>query len=265
VIPAAAALAASLVSALTGAAGIADCAKESGESAAAFVRHNFDTRAITLYDQTHVTVAVSHSECLAHNAVNRVLVFARTPGGSYRLVLDDYGFTDNVEASIDGTVTLASHETVEIIDEATYVWNGTKYVISPERSHRYDVAIEEDRPYVTRVTFAPGASSATLAGTIAGGFGDDYEFDALAGQRVTLQILMGSSKDLRFDVYQDRPGNQGMRNLTTLDASRTWNAILPTGGTWKVSVYGVSSMDHTTKVPYSLLLTIRSARSTAAL
>jgi len=242
---------------MRGADGIADCANESGESAEAFVQHNFDARDLTLYDRTHVTIAVSHSACLAHNAVNRVLVYVRTPGGGYRLVLDDYGFTYNIEASTDGTVTLASHETVEIIDEATYVWNGTKYVFSPERSRRYDVAIGEGRPYVARVEFAPGTSSAVLTGSIAGGFGDDYEFDAHAGQHVTFQVLKGSLKNLRFDVYEKLPGNQSARDLTSLNASRTWSGILPTSGTWKLDVYGTDSMDHETKAPYSLVLTIR--------
>src|SRR5580704_6602619 len=109
---AAATLAASLVSAMTGTAGIADCAKETGQSAEAFVRHNFDIRDLTLYDGTRVTLAVSQSPCLAHNAVNRVLAYARTPGGGYRLVLDDYGFDYNVDSSPAGTITLASHETM---------------------------------------------------------------------------------------------------------------------------------------------------------
>ena len=252
---AAATLAASLVSVMTGASGIADCANEAGQSPAAFVRHYFDVTNLTLYDATHVTVAVSNSPCLAHNAVNRVLVYARTPGGSYRLVLDDYGMPESVAASSDGTVTLNSHETIEIIDEATYVWNGTKYVLSPERSHRDDVAIDSVRPYVVRVTFATGTSSAVLSGTIAGGFGDDYEFVAHAGQRVTVHVLKGT-KNLRFDVYQEMPGNQSARELTTLNASRTWSGTLPASGMWKVSVSGIDSMDHQTKEPYSLVLTI---------
>ena len=256
-IAAVAALAASLVTAIAGAQGIAECAVESGESTEAFVRHNFDVRELTLHDGTHVTVAISRSACLAHNSVNRVLVYARTPGGGYRAVLDDYGFPDNVEASTDGTVTLASHETVEIVDETTYVWNGTAYVVSPQRSHRYDVAIGEDRPYVVRIAFAPGTTSTVLTGSIAGGFGDDYEFAARAGQRVTVRVLEGSMKHLRFDVYQDRPGNQSAMELTSLNASRTWSGILPASGMWRLDVYGADSMDHQTKAPYSLELTIR--------
>ena len=236
--------------------GIADCANEFGESVEAFVRNNFDARDLTLHDGTHVTVAVSHSACLAHNSVERVLVYARTSSG-YRLVLDDYGFAYNVAASPDGTVTLASHETVQIIDETTYVWNGTTYVVSPERSHRYDVAIGEDRPYVVRVELAPGAASTVLTGSIAGGFGDDYEFDARAGQRMTVHVVKGSLKNLRFDVYQDLPGNRSARELTSLNASPTWSGILPASGTWKLDIYGADAMDRETKVPYSLVLTIR--------
>ena len=200
---------------------------------------------------------MSHDPCLAHNAVNRVLVYARMRGGAYRLVLDDYGFPDNVRASRDGTVTMASHETVEIVDEATYVWNGSRYVFSPERSHRYDVAVGQDRPYAVRAAFARGATSAVLAGSIAGGFGDDYEFEANAGQRITIQIRGGSSKNLRFDVYRDRPGERNPQELTLLSSSRTWSAVLPASGTWKLDVYGADRMDRETTAPYSLVLTIR--------
>jgi hypothetical protein len=251
---AAAALAASLVSAMTRAPGVAACAGESGESAAAFVRHGFDTKDLTLYDGTRVIVAESRSACLAHNAVTRVLVYARAPGG-YRLVLDDYGLPEQVGASTDGTVTLASHETVEIIDQATYVWNGKTYVLSPERSQRYDVGIGQGRPYVVRVRFAAGTSSTALRGSISGGFGDDYEFDAHAGQRVTIEVVKGWSKNFRFDVYQDV--RAGTRELTSpLRPARTWSAVLPTNGTWKIDVYGADTMDHETTYPYALVVTI---------
>jgi hypothetical protein len=255
--PASTPLAASLLSAVMSAAGVADCAKESGETATAYVTHGFAVRELKLYDGTRVAVAVSHDPCLAHNAVNRVLVYARMPGGGYRIALDDYGFPDNVQASSDGTVTLASHETVEIVDEATYVWNGTRYVFSPERSHRNDVAVGQDRPYAERVAFARGTSFAVLAGSIAGGFGDDYEFEANAGQRVTIQMRGGFSKNLRFDVYRDRAGDRSPQELTTLNSPRTWSAVLPASGTWKLDVYGVDTMDRETTEPYSLVLTIR--------
>ena len=252
----ASALAASLVTAIAHATGVADCANETNQSAAAFVRSSFDTHDLRLYDGTHVTVAISHSPCLAHNAVNRVLVYARKPDGTYELAFDDYGSPDTVDASSDGTVTLTSHETVEIVDEATYVWNGRTYVFSPERSQRYDVAIGEGRPYVVRVEFARGRSSATLSGTIAGGFGDDYEFDARAGQKVTVRIVDGSSKNVRFDVYRGRPGLESPVELV-LGASQTWSGTLPSSGTWNLSVSGVETMAHDAKAPYSLILTIR--------
>jgi hypothetical protein len=241
---------------MTAADGIASCAAESGESAAAFVRHSFNTRDLTLYDGTRVTVAESHSACLAHNSVTRVLVYAQTRDGRYRLVLDDYGFPEQVGASTDGTVTLASHETVEIIDQATYVWNGEKYVFSPERSQRYDAGIGQGRPYVVRVQFASGSSSTVLKGSIAGGFGDDYEFDAHAGQRVTLQVVKGWSKSFLFDVYQVIHGGMDTRELTSLNPARTWSAVLPTSGTWKIDVYGAGTIDHETTYPYVLVLTI---------
>ena len=108
-----------------------------------------------------------------------------------------------------------------------------------------------------RVAFAGGATSAVLAGSIAGGFGDDYEFEATAGQRITIQIRGGSSKNLRFDLYRDRPGDRSPQELTSLNSSRTWSAILPASGMWKLDVYGADTMDRETTAPYSLVLTIR--------
>lgn len=46
---------------MAGAKGIAECAGESGENIAAFVRNSFETRELTLYDGTNVTVAESRS------------------------------------------------------------------------------------------------------------------------------------------------------------------------------------------------------------
>ncbi len=241
---------------MAAAKGIAECADESGESAAAFVRHSFDTRGLTLYDGTRVIVAESQSACLAHNAVTRILVYEQMRGGAYRLVLDDYSLPEQVRATTDGTVTLAGHETVEIIDQSTYVWNGKTYVFSPERSQRYDVSIGQGRPYVVRVQFAPGTSSTVLRGSITGGFGDDYEFDAFGGQRVTVQVVKGWSKDSQFDVYQVIRGGIDTKELTSLNSARTWSGILPSSGTWNIDVYGAETMDHQTVYPYALVLTI---------
>jgi hypothetical protein len=241
---------------MTRAGGIAECATESGQSAATFVRRNFKTTALTLYDGTHVILAESLSACLARNAVTRVLVYAQTPGG-YRLVLDDYSLPEQIDASPDGTVAVAGHETVEIIDRTMWVWNGKTYVVSPERSQRYDVSIGQGRPDVVRVRFAPGASSTVLRGSIAGGFGDTYEFDARAGQRVTVHVVTGWSKNFQFDVYQVIRGGDDTRDLTTLNSTSTWSAILPTSGTWNVNVSGAESMDHQMTSTYTLVLTVR--------
>ena len=255
--PASTPLAASLLSAVMSAAGVADCAKESGETATAYVTHGFAVRELKLYDGTRVAVAVSHDPCLAHNAVNRVLVYARMWRSGIVSCSTNDGLSDNVEASSDGDATLASHETVEIVDEATYVWNGTRYVFSPERSHRNDVAVGQDRPYAERVAFARATSFAVLAGSIAGGFGDDYEFEANAGQRVTIQMRGGFSKNLRFDVYRDRAGDRSPQELTTLKFPAHLERRSAGERTWKLDVYGVDTMDRETTEPYSLVLTIR--------
>lgn len=249
-IVAAAALSASLVALMSADAQIADCARASDVSPATFVRQGFDFKDVRLPGGTPATVAVSTSGCLAHNAVARVMIYARTPHG-YRLVLDDYSLPEAVDVGPDGTVTLASHETVEIVDQAAYAWNGTGFVFAPYRSTRYDVALGESRPYERPLAFAPGASSATRSGSVFGLFGDTYTFTARAGQRVTVKLLHGDAGAI--DVTIDDAGTEQLERVD----ERTWSGVLHRSGRFTLDVYGKTAPEGAVKVPYTVSIAIR--------
>ena len=52
----------------------------------------------------------------------------------------------------------------------------------------YDVALGQSKPYEVPVRFARGASSTTLSGSVAYNFGDEYIFEARAGQRAMIEL-----------------------------------------------------------------------------
>lgn len=185
-----------------------------------------------------------------------MLVYAQPPGHRYRLVLDDYGFPGQIEAAIDGTITLASHETVEIIDQATYVWNGEKYVFSPERSHRYDAGIGQGRPYVARVRFTPGASSMVLTGSITGGFGDELRVRRACRAARDDPCRQGLVEQLSVRRLSGHSRRHGHTGTSLINSGRTWSGTLPTSGTWNIDVFGADTMNHETVYPYALVLTI---------
>jgi hypothetical protein len=249
VLLAAATLSAALISAIAADRQNAECAKEVDTPVRAFVAKAYRFDRLRLFDGTKVAVAVSNSPCLAHNAVARVMVYAQTPAG-YRLALDDYSLPEQVDAESDGTVTLVSHESVEVLVEAAYVWNGNRYVFSPYRSTMYDVALERRKPYAVLVRFAPGAGSTTLAGSVTATFGDSFDFTARAGQRVSIVLTRGDPKRVSYSVYQ------GDLEVAGDERARSWSATLAKTAAYRIDVFGTGG-DDAKLVPYALVLTIR--------
>lgn len=244
----ASALSASLISAMAGDRQNVDCAKEEGTPVRAFVTKSYRFRQLHLHDGATITVAVSTYGCLARNGVVRVLAYAQAPAG-YRLVLDDYSLPEALSASNDGTIVLVSHESVEVLIEAAYVWNGAKYVFSPYRSSEYDVAIPTRRPYAVLVHFAPGANSTTLSGSVTTNLDASYDFWARAGQRITVVLTHGSGL-VRSSLFQ------GDDEISGSERGATWSASLPRSGTYRLAVWS-SGHDDSKLVPYALVLSIR--------
>jgi len=242
------ALAATVLAALSQDKDVASCAAEAGQTARAYAKKAFAVHEVRLRSGERMTVALATDFCLMRGQSARILIFEHT-GAGYRRVLDEVTMPDASDVTDDGTVTLPTHDTMETIFEATYVWNGNMYAFSPLRSHMYDVPLEQRRPYEVPVRFAPGAYETTLSGTFTYNFGQDYVFAARAGQRITLELATHAKKPPAVLLY--------IREQEVADLIRVnrWSGMLPKTGTYRLTVYGT---DATPDVfPYSIRLEIR--------
>lgn len=83
------------------------------------------------------------------------------------------------------------------------------------------------------ISFAPGASSATLGGAVVRGERDLYTFRARKGQRATLSIS-APEDNAAFELATIAP-----RGRTALAAeARRWSGVLPHTGSYVVAVGG---------------------------
>jgi hypothetical protein len=90
-------------------------------------------------------------------------------------------------------------------------------------------------PRKERVTFAKGASSATVKGTIKGGADVDYVVRAAAGQ--TLEVrLEGSNAQNDFNVLPPGSSDVAMY-VSNVTGNRTYSGVLPADGDYTVRVY----------------------------
>ena len=90
-------------------------------------------------------------------------------------------------------------------------------------------------PRKERVTFAKGASSATIKGTLNGGADVDYLVRAAAGQ--TLEVkLQGSNVQNYFNVLPPGSANVAMYASDRTGAP-TWSGVLPADGDYAIRVY----------------------------
>jgi hypothetical protein len=224
------------------------CVADMGAAPAPYIASSWEFRRLTLRSGERMTVAIAKTGCLvSQNSAVRVF---REIDGHYHLVFSDNAMPETVDASSDGTISLAAHDTIDTIVEPVYVWDGKTYAFSPEQSHVYDVSVELRRPYQVPVRFAVGTSSADLRGTFSENFGNTYVFVAKAGQRATIELLEHRGHPpgvaLRF----------GDRNVADLDGTR-WSGVLPFSGPYSLDVFGFDLPDHGTLLPYGLRLTIR--------
>jgi hypothetical protein len=228
---------------------VAACAREAGVSTQAYVRHAFTLRHVRLRGGERMTVVEGTDGCLALGQSNRIVIFERRTGG-YRRVLSAMTMAGNAQVRGDGTVVLPTHETIATIFESAYVWNGRAYEFSAPRSTIYDVPLEARRPYQTVVRFAAGAFATTLTGTVAEDFGDEYVFDARAGQRITITVRAHGGP---------RPATvlqTGDRTIAILAGNR-WSGKLARSGSYQLSLFGSGDADPALLSPYTLRLEIR--------
>jgi|HubBroStandDraft_4_1064222.scaffolds.fasta_scaffold00020_3 hypothetical protein len=230
---------------------VSGCASQSGKTPQTYVAQAFDLRQIRLRTGERMTVAAASDSCMTLGQSIRMMIFERSAGGEYRRVLDTVTLPDTARVNANGTVTVATHDSIEVIFEAAYVWNGSNYVFSPAQSHRYDVALSERRPFERPVHFARGTGATTLAGTVAYNFGDDYVFDARAGQRIRIARLEGSGR-ARISLYY----NGEISSLADLTDANQWGGKLVKTGTYHLYVTGTDEHDEALRSNYEIRLEI---------
>jgi hypothetical protein len=100
------------------------------------------------------------------------------------------------------------------------------------------------------VRFSPGASSATLTGSVALNFGQEYVFDARAGQIVTIQLMRSSARP-SISLWS------GENELTLTGSTRDrWSAKLPKTGAYELIVAGTNESDETRLSRYAIRLSV---------
>ena len=238
-----------LVAAMMADAQVAACAAEANKPAQAYIPQAFSLRNVTLHSGERMTVAVATDECMFLGQSSRIMIFEHATVG-YRRVLDGVTLADFVHVSGDGTVVLPTHETMETIFEAAYVWDGKTYVFSAPRSHIYDVPLSQRRPYEVPVRFAPGAFSTTLSGSVALNFGQQYIIQARAGQTMMIELTKYTGHSPIISL------SYGKRTLAELDADR-WIGALPLTGAYQLIVLGSGEPDATLVSTYAIRLEIR--------
>jgi hypothetical protein len=222
-------------------------------SPSAYVGKDFNFQSLTLYSGARLVIVVGRNGCGWQGQAARVLIYRRAQSG-YRLVLSDVSLPEHVAAKPDGTVYLAEHETVNTIVQATYVWNGTKYAFSPDRSSIDCIGPERDseRPYEVPIHFARGTSSTVLRGTAYENCGQNYSFVARAGQRVAIERLSPQPHNLRIPVLL----NFGKDEIANVSGD-AWSGTLTRSGKYLLSVFGIEQRGDTDLQPFEIRLTIR--------
>lgn len=244
---------AALVAALMRDKDLRSCVEGLEDSTGAHVAQAFNFQSLRLYSGELLTIAVGKGDCGWQGQAARVLIYQRTQSG-YRLVLSDFSLPERVEAKPDGSLYLARHETVNTVVEAAFVWSGTQYAFSPDRSLIYCVGPERDneRPYELPIHFGPGTSSTILRGTAYENCGQNYSFVARAGQRVTIERLTAQPRILRIPLFLDF----GTTVIAYLKGD-TWSGTLARSGKYVLSVVGTDQRGEIDLQPFAIRLTIR--------
>jgi hypothetical protein len=231
---------------------VASCAREATGNATAYARAAFQRREMALPGGRRAIVALAVDPCLELGQSTRIMIFVRS-GARYRRVLDGVVVPGLERTSSDGTVTLPTHETMETIYEAVYVWNGSTFVAAPFRSTLYNVALGQRWKYEEAIRFQPGATSILLQGKTAFNFGHTYVFSARAGQRANITFLQRSSPAPAVALFYAADTTA----VAALEGESTWSGVLPKSGSYELLVLGTDAARAERTSPYELRLKIR--------
>lgn len=229
------------------------CVESSGRGTPSpYVAKDFNFRSLVLHSGERLVTAVGKDECGWQGQAARVLIYERTQTG-YTLVFSGFSLPERAAAKADGTLYLAAHETVNTIVQSAFVWDGAKYVFSPDHSSIYCVGPERDnkRPYELPIHFSPGASSTVLRRTAYENCGQSYSFVARAGQQLTIERLLPRPRNLRIPISLEF-GEDGVAYLK----GDAWSGRLTRSGKYLLSVFGTDQRGEIDLQPFAVRLTI---------
>jgi hypothetical protein len=114
-----------------------------------------------------------------------------------------------------------------------------------------------------RISFARGASSATVKGSIAGDSVIDYKVSARAGQKMTVKLSTNNSANY-FNVLP--PGSNDVALFIGSTSGNEWAGTLAADGDHAIRVYLMrSAARRHEKADYTLTVTVTDAATAAAL
>lgn len=229
---------------------IRECVDGTETPAGEYLAKGFRQSIVTLRSGERMTVLVGNAACLSRGASARVFVFERTGQGQYRRVLDSMSLPDAATVSRDGTAMLPTHETMEVLLESVYVWNGTAYVFSPSRSTVYDVGIQKRVPYETPVPLSAATGSATLSGIVSLNFGRRYTFAGRKGQRVKVETVAHTGSIPAFSIwFADREVGESSGGF--------WTGTLGESGSYVLDISGGRDAKEERADAFTVRLSIR--------
>jgi len=216
--------------------------KAHAASSVAFAQANYQFSNVTLSAGPKLVVLSGGGSCQCGNANCKLEVF-RQNGESYVSVLSTYSIRSDVRP--DGVAVIDSHDSANVSVRTTYRWNGSKYAVDKD-----ELVLEDPqtvKPESRTVRFAPGTSEATLTGDkVQAGFDDYFDFEASAGQTVTLTLLQ---HDQHFGSFALN-GVDGTQLRTSQGDAFSFK--LPASGSYRIDVSGADQ----TFTSYSLQITV---------
>jgi hypothetical protein len=222
---------------------VAPCAESAhAASNAAYASANFRLSTVTLRSGPRMTVVEGGGTCVCGNVNCKVVVFERERD-AYRPVLSGYAIRSDVRP--DGTAVITSHDSAAVAYRSTYRWNGKLY--AAVKTEMVYVANNVAKPASRRVKFAPGASWVLSGNRIALGFEDRFDFEAAAGQMVTLKLVKHDANFGSFSVLRDATtiarAARGSLDVK-LPASGTYHIVVEGGGDGSFSAYALNLTIH---------------------
>jgi hypothetical protein len=195
-----------------------------------YLERSLEVSTVKLRTGETIAVVTGTAGCFTAGLSSPVYAF-QVEGSAYRVVLDDRAIPAMVKANADGTIELPNNELADTAVYLTYVWNGSRFVFSPQRSTRYQLALSINLPYQTDVHFASGTSSAILSGIYAYEFGPRYAVVVRKGQRITVEVLSHTGTAPAIDV---EIGDTWIANAVR----SPWTGVAPRDGTYIVEIEG---------------------------